>query len=171
MLSAVAQIYDPLGLIAPVLIVAKLIMKQLWALNIGWDEGLPQELHSKWKHYHSSLRQLSKLQIPRCVKPQGRRIDLFGFCDASERTYGACIYAVASTKENISHSYLICAKSRVAPLKTLTLAKLELCAALLLAKLCRTAHTAIGENINNMHLWTDSTIVISFIGYTPVQVL
>jgi len=110
-LSAIAQIYDPLGLIAPILIVAKLIMQQLWALNISWDEGLPQELHSRWKHYHSSLRQLDELRIPRCVKPQGRKIDLFGFCDASERAYGTCIYVVASTEENISHSHLCEIKS------------------------------------------------------------
>lgn len=166
-LSAIAQIYDPLGLLGPILIVAKQIMQQLWSLNIEWDESLPQELHSRWKQYRSSLNQLSELQIPRCVKPQGRKLNIFGFSDASERAYGACIYGVTSSEDGDHQSYLICAKSRVAPLKTVTLAKLELCAALLLAKLYRTIGEAIGDKIDKAYLWTDSTIVINWIHTCP----
>lgn len=166
-LSVIASIYDPSGLIGPVLIVAKLIMQQLWSLNITWDEDLPQEMHSRWKLYHSTLNQLSELQIPPCVKPKGRKIDIHEFSDASERAYGACVYAVTLGKDGNSHSILICAKSRVAPLKILTLAKLELFAALLLAKLCRTVHRAIEDKIINTYLWTDSTIVISWIHASP----
>lgn len=58
MLSEIAQIYDPLRLIGPVLIVAKLIMQQLWSLNVEWDESIPQELHSRWKRYSSSLKRV-----------------------------------------------------------------------------------------------------------------
>jgi len=48
-LLEIAQIFDPLDLIGPILIVAKVIMQQLWCLNIEWDESLPQTIHSKWK--------------------------------------------------------------------------------------------------------------------------
>jgi len=54
-LLEISKIYDPLGLLGPIIIVAKIIMQQLWSLNIGWDESLPQEIYSQWKDYRASL--------------------------------------------------------------------------------------------------------------------
>lgn len=91
------------------------------------------------------------------------KFDVHGFSDSSEEAYGACIYAVMQEEDETIHSHIISAKSRVAPLKMLTVAKLELCAALLRAKHCRTIREAIGCYVENIHLWRDSTIVLGWI--------
>lgn len=168
-ISEIARVYDPLGLIGPVMIIAKIIMQQLWTLNLDWDESLPQELHSNWKAYQLSWRQLEDLKIPRRVTglDVSREITIHGFSDALERAYGACLYAVTHDPSGSIHSHLLCAKSRVAPLKVLTIAKLELCAALLLAKLYQAAREALGDRIKKVRLWSDSTIVIEWIRTCP----
>lgn len=168
-LSEIAQVFDPLGLIGPILIVAKVIMQQLWCLNIEWDKSLPQALHSKWKSFQSSLENLNDLMITRRIKNphSSEEIIIHGFSDASEKAYGACLYAVSYDEIGRPSCHLICAKTRVAPLKVITIAKLELCAALLLARLCKTVHEAIGNRIKEIHLWSDSTIVIGWIRTCP----
>lgn len=126
-LSEIAQIFDPLGLIGPILIVAKVIMQQLWCLNIEWDESLPQTIHSKWKSFQSSLESLNDLRIPRQIKNphSSEEIIIHGFSDASEKAYEACLYAVTYDENGKPSCHLICAKTRVAPLKVMTIAKLE----------------------------------------------
>lgn len=168
-ISEIAQIYDPLGLLGPIMIVAKIIMQQLWRLHLQWDESLPQELYHQWRTYQSAWNQLSDLKILRRVMAPdstGRMI-IHGFSDASERAYGACLYAVIRNSTGYLHSHLLCAKSRVTPLKVLTIARLELCAALLLARLCRAVQEALGDRIEDVQLWSDSTIVLGWINTCP----
>ncbi|XP_071579802.1 uncharacterized protein [Temnothorax nylanderi] len=134
-LSKIAQIYDPLGLLGPVVIIAKCIMQSMWQIKTGWDEVLPTELETTWKEYYSSLPQINDVKIPRNVNPENvsGQFDLVGFGNASEKAYEAVLYAVSQTSEGTTQSHLICSKSRVAPLKTISLPRLELKAALLLA--------------------------------------
>lgn len=167
-LSKIAQIFDPLGLIGPILITAKVIMQHLWCLNIEWDEILPQDVCNKWRDYLASLEGINYLEIPRKIKiPHSTGgITLHGFSDASERAYGACLYAVTQDKNGNRSCQLICAKTRVAPLKVITIAKLELCTALL-ARLYKIVREALGNRIKEVHLWSDSTIVISWIRICP----
>lgn len=168
-LSKIAKIFDPLGLIGPILITAKVIMQQLWCLNIGWDESLPRDLCRKWKDYLASLESINHLGIPRKIKISHStgKITLHSFSDASEKAYGACLYATTQDKNGSRSCQLICAKTRVAPLKVMTIAKLELCAALLLARLYKTVYDALGDRIKEVHLWCDSTIVLSWIRICP----
>jgi len=168
-LSEISKIYDPLGLLGPVLIVPKVLMQKLWSLNIGWDESLPQDVYSQWKGCRSSLSQLSELRIPRCIRKINSTggIDLFGFGDASEKAYGACMYAVTRDTDGSVQSRLLCAKSRVAPLKTTTIARLELCAALLLAKLYQEVSKALGDKVGSVCLWSDSMVIIGWIRSCP----
>ncbi|XP_046739488.1 uncharacterized protein LOC124407421 [Diprion similis] len=168
-LSTIAQIFDPPGLLAPVLVNAKSIMQRMWQLPIGWDESLPQDLQASWEQYYGSFSKINDMHISRNINPKNYevRFDLIGFSDASERAYGACIYAVSRDSQGIMNSHLISSKSQVALLKTISLPKLELNAALLLAKLCNTAKAAFGDKIRNIALWSDSTIVLSWIATSP----
>ena len=46
-LSRIAILFDPLGLLAPFLIRAKILMQEVWLNGLDWDERLPQELSTK----------------------------------------------------------------------------------------------------------------------------
>ncbi|CAK9798625.1 hypothetical protein ANTPLA_LOCUS1703 [Anthophora plagiata] len=163
-LSTIAKIFDPLGLLGPVTIVAKIFMQRLWQLKIDWDESLPVSIHTEWTTYARQLQLLQNVSFERNVTQRSSRtIELHGFCDASERAYGACLYMRSIDRRGNIETRLLCAKSRVAPLKTISLARLELCGAVLLASLYATVRSAIHQDIDNSTFWTDSSIVLNWI--------
>ncbi|XP_076384045.1 uncharacterized protein LOC143261513 [Megalopta genalis] len=167
-LSTIARIFDPLGLLAPVTVVAKLIMQRLWQLKLNWDESLPASLHTEWIAFVEEIGQLNNISFDRNVgQPSAQRLELHGFCDASERAYGACIYVRSVNNRGEIVSKLLCAKSRVAPLKTVSLARLELCGAVLLASLYVTVREAMHIETEHVNFWTDSTIVLNWIQKEP----
>ncbi|XP_018405503.1 PREDICTED: uncharacterized protein LOC108781885 [Cyphomyrmex costatus] len=164
-LSRVALVFDPLGLFGSATVIAKIIIQELWHLKLGWDEALPLNLSTKWKRYEHELPILRDISISRRAITLNEYIslELHGFADASERAYGACIYLRAiNANGNISVG-LLCSKNRVAPLKSLFIPRLELCAALLLAQLTDKILKRITHKITSIYLWTDSTIVLAWL--------
>ena len=113
-LSQVAQLFDPFGLIGPVIIRAKIFMQQLWKSNVGWDEAVPQNLQQSWIDFRNELHCLNSFSAPRKVKiivyknrfikivDQATHLQLHGFCDASESAYGACIYILEALQVNLN---------------------------------------------------------------------
>ncbi|XP_067216933.1 uncharacterized protein [Linepithema humile] len=135
-LSITSQIFDPLRLIGPATIKAKMLLQRMWQLKLAWDKSLPNNLHTEWIEYAQNLSAINNIRIPRlvaCREPV--KIELHGFSDASEGAYGACLYVRSVDKHGNQLIRLLCAKSRVAPLKTISIPRLELCGAVLLAKL------------------------------------
>ncbi|XP_063907426.1 uncharacterized protein LOC135125701 [Zophobas morio] len=168
-LSIIAQLFDPLGLIAPVIVTAKIILQQLWIAKLGWDEGLPDHLECQWINFMQTLSDLNDIVIPRCVL-SGQvpvRTELHGFCDSSQLAYGACIFIKTIQKTGDIKVHLLTAKSRVAPIKTQTLPRLELCGAVLLAELTAQVRASLRCNISGEFYYTDSTIVLSWLAATP----
>ena len=166
--SQTAQIFDPLGLLGPVIVVAKLLIQNLWKAQIGWDERVPANLHETWIEYRNQLPLLNHIQFDRCIiVPNQIDLQLHGFCDASEKAYGACLYLRSTNNQGKHHTSLICSKSRVAPIKPVTLPKLELCAALLLANLYKSTSSALKLKISKLHFWSDSTITLHWINTEP----
>ncbi|XP_011884088.1 PREDICTED: uncharacterized protein LOC105571229 [Vollenhovia emeryi] len=168
-LSKISQIFDPLGLITPLLITGKIIVQRLWLLGTDWDEMLPDEPREAWENHYASLPRINELRVPRNVvhAHSNGKFEIFGFGDASEKAYGACLCAVSIDEEGRKHSHLICSKAKVAPLKTISLPRLELEAALLLSNLFATVEKAYGESIEAVKLWSDSTIVLGWINTQP----
>ena len=122
-LSAISQIFDPLGFINPVTVCAKLMMQELWTLNLGWDDAISKDPEAAWVQYRQQMGDLNKIAIKGYVlQPQAELIELHVFCDASEKAYGACVY-LTSAKNGNRVTNLLCAKSRVAPLKKQSVAK------------------------------------------------
>ena len=134
--SIVAAIFDPLGLISPV-VVYKIFLQQLWLHRLDWDDQLPSELLNQWMDMYLRLSQVNEIAVDRLVLAKGQptEIQLHGFCDSSEKAYGACLYLRSVNQQGEVKTKLLCSKSRVAPVKKITLPQLELCAALLLALL------------------------------------
>lgn len=92
LLSNIARLFDPLGLIAPVIVVAKVIMQRTWLAKIDWNETVPQEIQKTWNEFRDALPLLNNISIPRWVVPNASNYTLHGFADASQLAYGACIY-------------------------------------------------------------------------------
>lgn len=128
-LSEMSQLFDPLGLVGPVVASAKMFVQQLWKVNLDWDNELPDQLQSWWLSFRTSIDSIRSLRVPRWVLSSTLNdYELHCFTDASEKGYGSCMYVV-STAGGSKISHLLIAKSRVAPASGLTIPRLELCAA------------------------------------------
>jgi hypothetical protein len=164
-LSIIAQIYDLIGLISPIVVRAKIILQNLWSLNLDWDDQVPPSIENLWSQFLTDLRHLPNLQIPRkvIISSPAVVIELHGFCDASVQAYGACVYIRSINQHNNINVHLLCAKSRVAPLKPISLPRLELCGALLLTRLVARISKILNLNFQKQYYWTDSSIVLAWI--------
>ncbi|KMQ87175.1 hypothetical protein RF55_13617 [Lasius niger] len=147
--SIFAQIFDPLGLLGPVIVTAKIMIQKLWKLRIDWDESLPSDIYTEWMDYVVKIQELNEFKVQRKVFIYGKdvRFELHGFCDASERAYGACIYVRSIESHGVIQTHLLCSKSRVAPVRTISIPRLELCGAELLTKLMDKVKHALEINI------------------------
>ncbi|KAF0751198.1 Uncharacterized protein FWK35_00016915, partial [Aphis craccivora] len=163
-LSQIASLFDPLGLVGPIVIRAKILMQKLWQLQCDWDKPVPIVIQKEWKSYVSSLNYLRELEIPRYLGTEtDYEVQIHGFADASLLAYGACLYIRCSSNKNVHVTKLICAKSKIAPLKIISLPRLELCAAVILARLANKVLPKLKLNIKNKYFWTDSSITLAWI--------
>ena len=108
-------------------------MQGVWKLGLDYDVALPIEINTAWRNYRDQLSRLDTIKINRKMSAKNySNLQLHGFSDACERAYGACIYIRPETVNKKYETHLVCSKSLVAPLKSTTLSRLELCAAFLL---------------------------------------
>ncbi|GFQ83679.1 uncharacterized protein TNCT_429561 [Trichonephila clavata] len=92
-LSVIARLYDPLGLIGPVISKAKIFLQKLWLRKLNWEECLPEAIASDWLNFVSSLKALEELKIDRYLLTDSyEKLMLLGYADASESAYGAVVY-------------------------------------------------------------------------------
>ncbi|XP_063979920.1 uncharacterized protein LOC135163945 [Diachasmimorpha longicaudata] len=169
-LSHVASLFDPMGLLGPIILLAKSIIQKLWVDKLNWDESVPTSIHTLWTNFCDELPKINQLQFSRNVLITDREsIELHGFCDASERGYGACIYVRSSNKRGDINTSLLCSRSRVAPLKTISIPRLELCGAKTLVQLYTTVKRAIKLPIFKTIFWTDSMVALHWISSPPHQ--
>nr|CAH7725344.1 unnamed protein product [Callosobruchus chinensis] len=163
-LSGVSQIYDPLGLLSACIISIKILLQTLWSEKVNWDESVAIDLHTKWVRWRREILCLNKLEIPRHVRWRGTiSSQLHCFCDASQDAYATCIYIRSTNQEGTAMVRLLCAKSKVSPLKTLTIPRLELQGALLMSKLATKVRQSLQLNFDEVYYWTDSTIVLGWL--------
>ena len=164
-LSQISSIFDPLGLLAPVIVTVKLFMQHLWKQKMSWDEPLSPTDDEHWKILKTSLKDIELLTINRCIKPTScTTLELHGFSDASSIAYGACIYLVTKGTANTPNkSTLVIAKSRVGPIQPLTIPRMELQAAVMLAKLMDQTLHSLPVRMSRIICYSDSTIVLAWI--------
>ena len=135
-LTAVASISDPIGILAPFVLKAKQILQTLCKLpGLGWDDQIPPDLREQWTQWQDQLPTLTTLTIERCIEPK-HRVDaslsreIHVFADASNQGYGVVAFMrLASSTEQFVHCEFLVGKSRVAPHKSTTTPRLELTAA------------------------------------------
>ena len=161
--GVVSSVYNPLGLVSPVMVELKLAIQDLWKRSLGWDDVLSEESGKTFQGVFREWRK-EKLVIPRqFVQVQGRYgIELHSFADASQRVCAVACYGRAIVAGEIK-TFLIASKTKLSSLKSGTLPRLELVAALLAARLSKSVEVALGEVVRGSHLWSDSAIVLSWI--------
>lgn len=158
------KIFDPLGLLSPLVIIPKIMLQKLWQQKLDWDQPVPSEIKDDWFKFTDSLKYISGLQIPRhALGDLPEFVELHSFSDASQSAYGACIYMRSTDSNGNVTVRLLCAKSKVAPLKPTTIPRLELQGALLAAKLTKSVLDSIRYRPGRIVHWCDSSVVLGWI--------
>ncbi|XP_041858777.1 uncharacterized protein LOC121651002 [Melanotaenia boesemani] len=167
MLSIISSVYDPLGFLAPLILPAKLLLQELCRIKCAWDDPIPPAFQEKWNRWLADLKTLSEIQVSRCIKPKGFGnvvcAQLHHFSDASENGYGTATYI---RMENISkgvHVSFLFGKARVAPLKPITIPRLELTAAVVAIRVDKMLQKELQLPLKESYFWTDSTSVLKYI--------
>ena len=167
-LSTLASVFDPLGLVSPVTVSAKMIFQEVCIAKCGWDDSLPEEKCMKWKKWIEDLSVVKQISLPRFIfegnEGEVIRTSLHGFGDASLKGYCAVIFIECETTKGI-YTRLVCAKTRVAPLKSLSIPRLELMSARILVTLMETVRNAISSyvRIDEIKYWLDSKTALFWI--------
>lgn len=167
MLSVSSSVYDPLGFLAPVTLVAKMLQQELCIRRCGWDEKLPPDILPQWKKWLEDLDQLAAFKVDRCIKPVDfgavKRAQLHHFADASESGYGTATYIRMLNQENGVQVTFLLGKARVTPLKAVTIPRLELTAAVLSTKVDVLLKSELDFKLEASVFWTDSTSVLKYL--------
>ena len=165
-LRQTASVFDPLGIGAPFIIRAKILLQHLWTLNLDWDQALPDHEDGRWRQWLAEPQRLKEVVVPRCLKPvEGEAVSsqFHVFCDASEAAFGAVIYLRTSLTNGEHHCSLVMSKTRVAPLKQMSIVRLELQAAVLAARLMDTVLKEATVAVDAVTFWSDSKVVLQYI--------
>ncbi|CAK1594262.1 unnamed protein product [Parnassius mnemosyne] len=168
-LSIIARLYDPLGWIAPSIILAKMLIQRLWLAGTSWDELIPADLLQDWNTYRNELPQLTSVRVPRWLgtSTTDTNTELHGFCDASKSAYAAVVYLRVVDCDGNTKVSLLTAKTRVAPIKQISIPRLELCGAVLLTQLLTEVAEVLNINKRNIKAWIDSTVVLAWLNSHP----
>ncbi|CAG7785078.1 unnamed protein product, partial [Allacma fusca] len=133
--------------------------------NIGWDDCLSKELFLEWKSWLSLLQRVKSYSVPRCYHANLRSaesVQLHIFCDASEEAFASVAYLRMKFIFGVKTTMVV-AKTKVSPLKPLSVPRLELQAAVMGVRLARCVKSQIGITIDSLHFWSDSRIVLFWI--------
>ena len=166
-LSVMSSIYDPLGFLSPFILLAKTIVQCLCQMKLTWDEEIPEDVANRWLAWLSDLSQFASFSVRRCVKPEGfgpvTSAQLHHFSDASEKGYGVVTYLRIENSHGRVHCSFLLGKSRVTPLKPVTVPRLELAAATIAVKMDKLMKQELRMDLKESVLWTDSTTVLRYI--------
>ncbi|XP_046862618.1 uncharacterized protein LOC124456128 [Xenia sp. Carnegie-2017] len=171
-LSLLACIFDPLGLLSPTIVKAKILFQDICYSGVDWDDTLPKSVKEKWEKWLRDLKEVKSVSIGRYSSgvtdtsgsESKQRYFLHGFGDASKRAYCAVVYLVVLNGNDVRVK-LIASKTRVAPMKELSIPRLELMAARILAHLMSAVRKALESeyNFEGVKYWTDSMTVLYWI--------
>lgn len=167
-LSNSSKIFDPLGLISPCVIKIKMLLQSLWLEKLSWDDQVPINIATEWINFRSELSCLENLKINRhAIIKNKKYVEMHCFSDSSEKAFGAAVYLKSVDDNGKIEINLLASKAKVAPLQSVSLARLELCGAVVAARLANKISKALRIEIEKRYFWTDSTIVLGWVKTPP----
>ena len=167
-LSVAATLFYIVGFVALVNLMPKLMIQELCREHLEWDDEAPEKIKEQWKNWNwlYELPALKIICVPRCFKPQklcdGFATKLYHLLDASEKGYGAVTYQKITDKDGRIRISFVMGKLRLAPLKPMTIPRLELCGAVLAARLHDVFMRETDLKIDEV-FWCDSLSVLGYI--------
>ena len=167
LLSEISKIFDPLGWISPVIIAVKIIIQKLWLLNLDWDELLPNDVRDMAEQLFSEFNMLNNINVPRIIFSTETEITYHGFCDASSAAYAAVVYCCKMSSSGEMSLNIVMAKTKVAPISSVSIPRLELCAAYLLAQLFEYLIPVLNIKQRDIVCWSDSKTVLAWLSSHP----
>ncbi|XP_018494095.1 uncharacterized protein LOC108863903, partial [Galendromus occidentalis] len=175
LLRGLAQIFDPLGILAPTHVTARSILQELWTAKKGWDSALTGNLAENYVKFVSQLRTTASTKIPRALfkssQRQGAVIShqVFTFSDASTKAIGCVAYLRTIRIGCEPQISFLMAKGRVAPVKKTSVQRLELSGALLAARVMSNVKKGLDPNIHisAYNFLTDNKSVMAWVHSKP----
>lgn len=164
-LQVAMSIFDPLQFLAPLMIKVKMLLQEIWRSGIVWDTEILEAQQVKWRLWLNELQHINEFEISRryfvsMVDDGNTQLHIFG--DASEKGFAAAAYIRHESEQHIQLSF-VSGKAKVAPLKHMTVPRLELQAAVLASRLATSILTDLSLKIHQVYFWTDSLVVLSWI--------
>ena len=164
-LKKIAAVFDPLGFVSPFVLVAKILLQELWTRGYDWDDVILDEIGDRILRWFQQLGSLASLRIPRCLR-QSKKVltkTIITFVDASIQAYGAVVYLLCEYEDQTTSSRMIASKSKVAPLKPLTVPRLELMGAILGLRLTQNISRVLEIPMQSVMFFSDSKYVLWWI--------
>ena len=174
-LSTINSVYDPLGLASPVVLEGKLILQQLVVMGkkanndnpLGWDDPLPEIMNQCWRRWRDALPDLEKVSIPRCYHSRGfgtvERREIHAFSDASKEAIGTAVYLREFDSGGEISVSLLYGRSKIAPVHSTSIPRLELCSAVLTTQAVRMIRRELDVEVNEEIYYSDSKVVLGYI--------
>ena len=153
-LKKMATLLDPLGLLSPFVIRAKMFMQEMWIAGTDWDDQLSDDWIRKVDLWFSELNQLQNIRIPRSIQQKKEAVKI---------NYGATVYVRIEYQDQTVSLSLIVAKTKVAPLQSVSIPRLELMGASLGTRLTQSIASVLVIPIQPAVCWCDSTNVLWWI--------
>ncbi|XP_055615232.1 uncharacterized protein LOC129761532 [Toxorhynchites rutilus septentrionalis] len=168
MLKCLMSLFDPLGLLCFFIVHGKIMLQEVWRSGVQWDEKVNDELQKRWQKWTGLFQNVRRFKIPRCyftgaTKERYDDLQLHVFVDASESAYCAAAYFRTMNKIGSPECVLLTAKTKEAPLKTQSIPRLELMAAVLGARLMQFIEEVHTVRVVRKVLWSDSATVLSWL--------
>jgi thymidine kinase len=163
-LKYIASFFDPIGIVVPLIVQAKLFIQTLWTQECKWDQILDDTTKGEWQKIYKEISQIQSPTIPRIICSTHPTVtQLHVFCDASMEAYAAVAYLRTESKNGIEVNFLM-GKARIRPIKPITIPRMELLALLIASTLAK----KICEEIDilpyqQIYIWSDSMIALAWL--------
>ena len=143
------------------------MLRELVQQKADWDDPVPEEMRPRWEKWRAELKDLEKLEAQRCVKPPNfgelKSAEIHSFADASQFAVGQVSYLRLVNEDDQIHVSFLMGKARVAPLKLVSIPRLELTAAVISVNVAQELSREIDLDVDATVYYSDSTVVLGYI--------
>ncbi|XP_029734329.2 uncharacterized protein LOC115269635 [Aedes albopictus] len=166
-LRCVMSLFDSQGILSHITIQGRMIIQDTWRNQTQWDDEVAEAIRLRWFRWIKLFEEVDQMRLHRSYFPgftaaEVGPVELHVFTDASEEAFACAAYFRATIMGRV-HVTLVMAKAKVAPLKSLSVPRLELMGALLGARLAKAVKEYHTFSIARRVMWTDSKTTLAWV--------